>query len=765
MRRGSARLLPFLSFCAALLAASCSSTSSLQKGEQLYTGADLTIKAKGDIPDEGELASELEKLITPQPNSKVLGLFRLKLWLYNAGIFKESMGEPPVTLQSVQPDRVATRMKAVLGNKGYFSANVHYKVNQDGQKADIEYIADISTPYVIDSVTVAGERTPLLDSIRAVMPETLLKHRDPYDLETLRKERERIDLDLKNRGFFYFSPDYLFYKADSTAGSKSVDLFLSLKKGIPEEAEQVYGIGDVYLYSGYTLTRDSLANLQQSDTIRFDGYRYIDMDRKFDPQAILRSVFFRKGQPYRREDHDLTLNRLMNLGVFKFVNVRFDDTDSAGVPRLDTHIYLTPQLMKTIRFELQGVSKSNNFAGPVFNSSYQNKNLFRSANLFKLSFDAGYEVSVSRKQTGSSYDFGARAELQMPRFVTPFEIENVSSRFVPKTKMSVDFRLLNRVQYYQMISGNASFGYLWKETLEKEHALNPFSLTFAHLIKRTDKFNDLLSRNPLLRKSYEEQFIVGPNYSFTYNDQLDESKKNHFYFKGSADFSGNILNAAQSLLTGVKGTTEKPHKILGTVYSQYSKFDIDVRHYYNSAEQSTMLASRLIAGAGFAYGNSSSLPYVKQFYIAGSNSIRAFEARTLGPGTYKVPDSLADRAFNDQAGDIKLEANLDFRFPIYSIVKGALFLDAGNIWLLHDDPGRPGSRFSSSTFLDEIAVGTGFGIRFDLSFFVIRFDLAWPLRVPSLPPGERWILDRVKFWDADWRKNNLVLNIAIGYPF
>jgi Outer membrane protein/protective antigen OMA87 len=476
-------------------------------------------------------------------------------------------------------------------------------------------------------------------------------------------------------------------------------------------------------------------------------------------------VFFKKGEPYRREDHDLTLNRLMNLGVFKFVNVRFEETDSAGVPHLDAHIYLTPQLMKTIRFELRGVSKSNNFVGPVFNSSYQNKNLFKGAELFKFSLETGFETSISSKQAGSSYQAGVRTELQLPQFIAPFRIENVSSRFVPKTRIALGFRMLDRLQYYQMISGDAEFGYTWKETLSTEHVLNPFAVTFALLTKRTDKFNELLSTNPLLRKSFEEQFSIGPNYSFTYNDQLDQSEKNHLYFKGSADFSGNILYAAQSLLTGVKGTPDNPHRILGTVYSQYSKFDIDVRHYSNSTGQTTMLASRFIAGAGFAYGNSSTLPYVKQFYIAGSNSIRAFDARSLGPGTYKIPDSLATRLFNDQAGDIKLEANLDFRFPIVSIVHGAVFLDAGNIWLVHEDPARPGSRFSSGTFLDEIAVGTGFGIRFDLSFFVIRFDLAWPLRIPSLTAGERWVLDRIKFGDSGWRKNNLVLNIAIGYPF
>jgi outer membrane protein insertion porin family len=221
----------------------------------------------------------------------------------------------------------------------------------------------------------------------------------------------------------------------------------------------------------------------------------------------------------------------------------------------------------------------------------------------------------------------------------------------------------------------------------------------------------------------------------------------------------------QSLFYKQKATPDNPYKIFGSIYSQYYKLDIDLRHYYNTIDQRVSVASRLIAGIGVAYGNSTMLPYVKQFYMGGSNSVRAFSARGLGPGSYRIPDSVAAKSFIDQAGDIKLEANTEYRFPIISIVKGALFVDAGNIWLLHDDPDRPGSQFSGKTFLDEIAVGTGFGLRFDLSFFILRFDVAFPLRVPYLPQGERWVVKNINIGDSSWRKNNLALNIAIGYPY
>jgi outer membrane protein insertion porin family len=502
------------------------------------------------------------------------------------------------------------------------------------------------------------------------------------------------------------------------------------------------------------------------DTLRIDGCNYIDLDKKFDPDVIVRSIFFRKGAAYSRNKHDLTLNRLMNLGVFKFVNIRFVNADSAGIPRLEPHIYLTPLSLKNLRFELEGVSQSNNLAGPVLNSSYRNRNLFGGAELFTLSFEAGLEIPVGGGQSGgNSYEIGTRGELELPKFVTPFRLDNVSSLFVPKTHIVLGFNLLNRLLYYQLFSVDASFGYNWKESISKEHNFNPLSITFAHLTNTTQKFNDLLSANPLLQKSFEEQFIIGQNYSFTYNDQLEKDHMNHVYFKGSIDLSGNLLQLVQSLFIKHQATPNTPYNIFGTTYSEYYKFDIDWRYYYNTIDQRSSIASRLIAGIGVPYGNSATLPYVKQFYIGGTNSVRAFSVWGLGPGSYRTPDSIAAKSFLEQAGDIKLEANTEYRFPIISIIKGALFVDAGNIWLLNEDPNRPGSKFSGKTFLDEIAVGTGFGVRLDLSFFILRFDLAFPLRIPYLPQGERWVINKINFGDPSWRKNNLAFNIAIGYPY
>ena len=752
-------------FLSAVVVSGCSSVSYLAPGEKLYTGADVTIVEQHDQQDTDEMEDQLDQLIKPEPNVNFLGVFRYKLWLYNIGIFTESLGEPPVLLSTVAPDRVAARMRTLVENNGYFWSDVGYTIREEEQTADIQYTITVRTPYRFGVITVKDTGTACIDAIRSSMGSSLLVQGDQFSLDKLRQERERIDAVLKDKGYFFFSPDFITFQADSAAGSRSVNIVIQLKKDILPEATRAYSIGRITIYSGYSLNRDSAAGLSDRAELT-NGCYYIDLDREFEPDVITRSVFFHQGALYGRADHERTLNRLMNLGVFKYVNIHFVPADSAGVARLDPHIYLTPLLMKSIRLELHAVSKSNNLVGPVFEVGYRDRNLFGGAELLKLSLETGFEVPSSTGQSGGvSYLIGTRAELDLPKFVTPFNLGNSASLFVPKTRIVAGLMQLHRLKYYQMFSWDASFGYNWKPTLSTEHNFNPLSTSFAQLTRTTEIFTDLLNANPLLRKSFEEQFIIGEYYSFTYNDQFEKARKNHWYFKGSIDLSGNLLYLTQSLLSERNATPDMPFTLFGIAYSQFSKFDIDLRYYYNSVDQSSALVGRFIAGIGFAYGNSSTLPYGKQFYIGGSNSVRAFILRGLGPGSYALPDSIDKNSFIDQAGDIKLEANIEYRFPIISVFNGALFVDAGNIWLRRDDPNRPGGTFSGSTFAKEIAVGTGFGIRSDLSFLILRFDIAFPLRVPSLPENDRWVVAKIDVGDPSWRKNNLTFNVAIGYPF
>jgi len=271
----------------------CSNTSYLTHGEKLYTGAEVNIEQKKDIPDKNDLEKQLDQLVKPEPNGKLLGLLRFKLWLYNIGIFKESMGEPPVLLQSVAPDRVTARMRNLLENKGYFWTDIRYTVHEDEKTADIQYDITIQPPYRIDSITLKGGNSALVEAIRSTMGKTLIVGGDQYDLDKLKKERDRIDAALKEKGYFYFSPDFIVFQADSTAGKRTVDLTMQVKTDIPIEATRIYTISNIYIESGYLLNQDSTV-INSGDTINVGGCRYIDLDKKFGPDVIVRSVFFKK---------------------------------------------------------------------------------------------------------------------------------------------------------------------------------------------------------------------------------------------------------------------------------------------------------------------------------------------------------------------------------------------------------------------------------------------------------------------------------------
>jgi len=746
------------------LAAGCGYSSYLSKDETLYTGAEVTMTSNREVEEIDELQDQMELLIVPEPNAMFLGLFRWKLWLYNVGIFPESLGEPPVLISHMSPDRIVAKMHTQLENKGYFHPDVRYEIKTEESSAELQFVIAISPAYRISSLAVKGN-SALADTIRSVMDETMISAGDRYDLDILVLERKRVGAALKKKGYFFFSPDYIIFQADSNAGAGMIGLSLTVSETIPDDATCRYTIGNITIHSGYSLNQDTLSGVQ-GDTVQIDGVTFIDLDHEYEPAVIVRSVLLTKGETYNSELHDATLGRLMNLGVYKFVNIRFIATGAAGSPQLEPHIYLTPLPTKNIHFELQGVSKSNNLAGPEFNAGFRNRNTFGGAELFALSAEIGFEIPMSNGRSGgSSFVMGSHGELELPKFLIPWYLDDQTSRFVPKTRIAAGIRLLQRLKYYNMITLESSFGYVWKVSEAAEHLFNPFSITYAQLTSTTQEFKDLIRVNPLLQKSFEEQFIVGQNYSYLYSDAYDVMLKNHLHFKGSVDLSGNVLYLLQSLVYDRAATPTAPYMVFNTAYSQYAKFDIDLRYYINNAARTSAIAARVIIGVGIPYGNSATLPYVKQFTIGGSNSIRSFVARTLGPGSYDPQENITSAPFLDQAGDIKLESNTEYRFPIASIVNGAFFIDAGNIWLLRNDPARPGGDISSATFFSEIAVGTGIGLRLDLSFFILRLDLAIPLRNPTLPSADRWTVSRVDFGDPSWRRDNLVLNIALGYPF
>ena len=760
---------------------SCSNTKFLKDGQMLYTGAEVKIESDTlSKKEKSELQSALEENLTPKPNSSFLGL-RPKLYAYNAtsepkkekGLkywLKYKFGEEPVLLGDVDREFNKDIIVNYSENKGYFNAKAKYDTVSKNKKAQVIYTLKPGARYLISNVNFPQDSTLINSEIQNLKAKTLLKTGNPFDLDVIKNERQRIDDGLKDKGFYYFSPDNIIVQADSTVTKEpKVELIVKLKDNTPKLATEQFTIDKVVVFPNYNLrdAKKGKYNIPMNpDSLK--GYEYndiyvVDPDKKFKPRIFDRALYFNKGDIYNRKDHNLSLNRLISLGVFKFVKNDFVVSDSLN-HKFDAYYVLTPRELQSLRLEALGRTNSANYAGSELNLNWTQRNFFRGAEQFKASVYGAFDVQIGGPEDAENiFRAGANVQLSIPRIVAPFRF-NSSSAFVPRTNIQLGYEFQNRTTLYTLNTFNASFGYQWKENVRKEHELKLIDVSYIDPANETPKFITLKEGNPYLQRITEQQLIFGPTYSYTYSTTM-LPRKNTFYYKGMLDLAGNITG----LVTGANAKEGKEKTIFGVPFSQYAKIENDIRFYHKFSEK-TSFASRFIAGAAIPYGNSEHIPFSRQFFVGGSNSIRAFRARTLGPGSYDPRGEKNNRAVFDQSGDIKLELNAEYRANLYKFLNVAAFIDAGNIWLINDDIDdkgvntRPGGKFSKE-FLSEIAVGAGVGLRLDFSILVLRLDLAMPLRVPYYEKGDRWAFDRINFGDSSWRRDNLILNIAIGYPF
>ncbi|WP_421942465.1 BamA/TamA family outer membrane protein [Pedobacter sp.] len=757
---------PILFILACLVYAGCSSTKSLKPGQALYTGAEVKINpdSSGRIEDEKQVKADLESKTRPRPNKSLLGI-KFKLAIYNlAGEPKKPkgfrnwlrrQGEPPVLLSEVKLKYNNDVLTSYLISEGYLQAVVTGDTVVKDKKAKAIYTANTGDRYKINQVNFPPDSGILTKIINQNKEKTLLKVGDYYDLDVYKNERVRIDNDLKENGYFYFSPDYLIMQVDSTIGKNLVNVTVKVKDIAPDAGVKPYTIKNINIYPNYSLRRDS--SLRKLQPLQYHDFNIYDDRNTFKPRLFDRLVFFQKGELYNRKDHNQSLNRMVNINAFQDVRAEFLPVDSFKNNQLDLNIYLTPLKKNSLTFSVTGTSKSNNFVGSEVKVTQTTRNLFRGAEQLDVSVSGGFETQTRGTSLGrNSLSLTAEGKLTFPRFIVPFYKPNSTTAFIPKTIASLSYQMLNRGGEYTLNAFKGEFGYNFKENLYKEHTFNPISLSYI-----STRFPDsatrtkLFTENPLLRATLENQFIIGSNYNFTYTNQMETNRRNNTYFFGGIETGGNVWG----LFTPTNNLGQKT--LFNTPLTQFVRLEADLRDYYKINRNVTW-ANRLNVGYGYAYGNSTSLPFVRQFFAGGSNDIRAFPARTLGPGTFKVAE---DALFADQGGDVKLMLNSELRFKLVSVLYGALFVDAGNVWLRKEDPLRPGSEFKLKNTLNELAVGTGAGLRVDATIFVVRLDVAFPVRKPYLPEGQRWVFDDISFGNKDWRRQNLIFNIGIGYPF
>lgn len=763
----------------ASLTTSCSVTKSLKPGQKLYIGSDVDLKRydSSKIVNK-ELQEELKSLIRPRPNSRVLGV-PYKLMIYNAigepkkkdgfwARMRNKYGEAPVVISDAALEKNRQILGNRLENRGYFKNTVLLDSVVKDKKLKAKYTALLGEQYTFREYNFENDSSQIGNDIRDVakrMPER--RKGNAYSLETITRDRERIDDRLKQRGYYYFNPDYLLAFVDSTVGNHQVDVDVKIKPSTPEKALQQYRIRDIYVFTNYDIKTDTtyyidaarLNSMNNTDTAQH--LHIIDPERNFRTVVFDRTLGFKPGDLYNRSAHSLALNRLTNLGTFKFVRANFQEVDtvSTGGNWLNTFYFLTPAQKKSIRFEVSGFVKSNNSNGAELSVNWRHRNLLKGAEKFTARAYGSVEQQVMKgiKNIGTR-KIGGEMSLEIPRLLGRFSWDT-SNAFLPKTLISAGYERFIRTDQYSLNSFNANYAYIWKPTVNKEHKLDVVNFVYVRPSNIDSNFQKRLDTSVILRRSLEQQFILGSIHNFTYNTQaLPNRRRHNFYLNTNLDVAGNILGLA----TGANIREDKEKHIFKTPFSQYIRGEVDFRHYLRFSN-TLNLASRAIVGAGYAYGNSYTLPFVKSFFAGGPNDIRAFMIRSLGPGSYYAGNPRLNRIYvGDQPGEMKIEFNTEIRKKFANIFEFAFFIDAGNTWLLREDSTRPGGKISSN-FLKEFAIGAGPGIRLDLSILLLRLDVGIPVRGPV--HGENRFDWHFKRMEWEWLKNNWVWNISIGYPF
>lgn len=749
-----------------LAAAACSTTRRIPDDEILYTGVKKVNIAPADsfaVPSE--LSSSIRTAVDVAPNNYIKLLhwrypFPLGLWVYNnwpnpeKGFrhwLYEKLVEEPVLVSDVRPEVRTHMIEQLLDNNGYFRGTATYRLVQgkNRKKAKIVYDVEPGPGYPVRSVQLLPDSTALghlIDSL-ARADAYLSATRPLYCADSLSTARTRITNSLRNRGYYFFRPEFIEYLADSIAYPGEVELRLMLATNVPRFAMQPYTTGKVTMY----VNRNQGGGVP--DTVEMRRATLIQMmPSRLRRQIVDECVAFREGRRFSVRNMDRTQSNLARLGIFNAINIEaVPDTTDLAARRLNVEIRCTFDSPLETSLEVNASSKSNSYIGPGLSFGVTNKNIFGGGEQLSVKLTGTYEWQTghSRRSIFNSYEVGLTGALAFPRLLAP--------KFIPRsryqlnwTRFQLNADLLNRPHYFKMAQFNASINYDWRLRRHVSNTLTLFKLTYTNLMHTTHDFDSIMTANPAVAQSFKSQFIPQMIYSYVYDRQLD--RNNNINWQFTVQEAGNVFWAIYRAC-GKKGTKE----LFGTPFSQFVKGQTQLVWSRRLFGGDHWLVSRVAVGAAHAYGNSSQVPYAEQFYVGGANSIRAFTVRSIGPGSYKAPEGQPEDYF-DRTGTFKFEANVEYRFPLFGPIHGAVFLDSGNVWLLKDDPLRPGGTLRAKTFLRDLALGTGVGLRLDISMLVVRADLGIGIHAPY-DTGHGGYYNMASFGKS------LAFHLAIGYPF
>lgn len=796
-------------FFAMMVIAGCSPTRRLQPD------AYLLVRNTVKISDSKIEKDEVARLVRQKPNRKILGFYRFHLQVWSLvnpekvearkielelkadernkrrlakgkdpkeprrsfGQWLMEIGEEPVAFDPSLTRRSAEQMVLYMRSKGYFQATATDTVVFRRRKARVTYNVFAGPRYSIRNFENRVDDARIADLVHLGRLDAQLKAGMPYDADLMQEERTRLTRLMRSSGYFAFTESNIRYQADTSVGGQQVDLRL-LIEGVandslkPMPSLSLYRLRNVFVHTDFDPKRTQSIRM---DTTLLNGVHFI-YNRKFRhrPEVLMNKVFFNPGDLYRIRRSEMTYQMLSSLKAFRFINISFNEVkDTLPGELIDAVVQLTPSLKQAFSVEAQGTNTEGNL-GISGNFVFQNRNLFRGAEILEFRIKGGMESQVITRggedQNLTNYlpfntlEIGPEVSLSIPKFIVPFGTKFLSRYSNPSTVFRLAYNYQQRPDFTRSIF-NTTFGYRWTSGQSHRHQVSLVEVNFVNIYNESQAFKERVAQlqDNLLRNSFRPHLTTLTNYVYTFNNQRINRERNFSFLRLKLESSGNILRGIMAAAQAEKDTTGS-FRIFDVPFSQYLKYEFDIRRYWYVGAAGQVVA-RFYQGLGYPLQNLGSLPFESSFFGGGANGIRAWKPRRLGPGGSSEALNLID-----QFGDIKIELNLEYRFNIYRWFKGAVFTDAGNIWLIRADVDRPGGNFEFTRFYKEFAWGGGVGLRLDFKFFVIRLDAAVPFYDPARDEGHRW----VNYWpwestvtvDGVTKKGSWVnLNLGIGYPF
>lgn len=717
--------------------------------------------------------SEVEGVLAYKPNNSLMGSsyhrqpLAVGLWTYNKYLYSQkrfgkwmfnTFAATPVTLTTVNPRIRSQVAQNTLHNFGYFrgTVSVDTVAQRHPRKAKLHYQVHPGVLFHLDSIAYLDfpERADSL--LRNNMRWTFLHKGNPFSVTNLDDERKRLSNLFRDNGYYYFRPEHIVYRADTIIRPQYVQLQAIPSPAMPDNARRQYYMGrtriNVYEYGKQELV-DTIG--RRSVTMAYTGEKG---HTPLKMRAIRRFISYRRGSLYNQSTQNDVQNNLLGMGIFSQLNMRYIPRDTtATCDTLDVEI--TARLDKPYNAEFKGniAGKSNGLVGPGVSFTMSKQNVFRGAETLSLEAYGSYEWMTGanahdKRSVMNSFEWGASMNLTYPRLL----LLGLGKYFNRRAKATTTYKLsadwINRSGYFSRVSFGARVAHTYQRKPRVLHEIVPFRLDYEKQLHTTAKFDSIIKYNPALYASLRNQFVPSAQYTLTLTNPASRYHQRRITF--SLKEAGNLTSVVYRL--GGKPLTQQNKHLFGVPFAQYLKFTAEYSQRYRIGQTRTYVAGRLFAGVIYSYGNSRIAPYGDLFTIGGANSIRAFGVRTIGPGSYHPANS--KYSYLDQIGDLKLEANLEYRFPLISDLGGAIFVDAGNVWLMKSDANRPGGSLNAKTMGKEIALGTGFGFRYDLDFLVIRFDVGIGIHAPY-DTGRSGYYNMRKFWDS------LGFHLAVGYPF